>query len=605
MIGGRRALACALLASLAMSARADADGPASRRALLQAAGPAPASPETTWRDLEDVLVLGSSLSPELADGATLPDAHPEAVLEQVGALSCGTALTRAAERAISRAPADRRAAIALLLSPPRLSTDLTYAVPGEPLVIRWDANASSRHALLGRDTDGDRIPDPVSAIADESRDLLRRIGDMAGWDRRPAAGPIEIRLAATPFAEGATFASALGTVVVISRDARGPERLSALAHQLAHAVVRESGAELPPSFDEALATWLGEEAFMDQIEVRLDPARLLPPRHVSRSLLSPGIGAAQGDASFLRFVSDSAGLPASWLADVLAIVPRHAEEARRAGRLGPAEIPQAAVAEALDEVLAHHGSSLAEAVSAHQAWMLEQDMLLRGASVSVDQELDRLPEDLSVRPDDLPPFGQLRFGVQPPPSGGLVLGFDPAEPLRAMAVVSFADGTLRRFPLGEGAPVTLPAASVQRVVVLVQSPSIPRAWSRWPVAAQASDADAARLTAAENPAWPFALESIAAEVQPGQVTLSWDTSSEEDLTGWIVERAVRPAGPWFPLSDAPLPAQAWPDAAASYSFVDTTPRASQRYCYRVRALTGSGLSETTSPTSIRTLPRAR
>lgn len=580
---------------------AEGGAPDSRRALLQAAGPAPASPDTTWDALENVLLLGPDLQGGIVDGATLPDARPEIVLERVGALSCGTPLMRAAERALPRAASDRQAGLRLLASPPRLAAELAHAVSGEPLVIRWDASAASRHALLGRDSDGDRIPDAVQATAEEARSLLERIGDLLGAPRDPAA-PIEIRLAATPFAEGATLAGAgAGTIIVLPRDLRGPERLAALSHQLAHALLSQY-PDVPESLEEAIATWLGETAFAEAAGLRVPAADLLPQRHAARSLLSPGIGAARDDAGFLRFATDVLGLSSTWIGDALGALPRHAEDARRAGRLAAPEIPLAAAAEALDESLQARGLTLSEAVAEHQAWSLEQELLRRDASPSVDRELDVLPETVRLTAADVPAFGQLRFGVQVPENGGLAFEMDSAEPLRAQLVASLADGSVRRFPL-DGSPLTLPASALRRAVVLVQSPSIPRRWSRWAV--PSFEPDESRLAVAANPAWPFSLASIEAEPQPGQVTLSWETSSEEEIQGWIVERALRPAGPWIPLSDAPLPAQSWPDAAASYSFVDATPRPSQRYHYRVRALTAVGIGELSPATSVRSLPKAR
>ena len=51
------------------------------------------------------------------------------------------------------------------------------------------------------------------------------------------------------------------------------------------------------------------------------------------------------------------------------------------------------------------------------------------------------------------------------------------------------------------------------------------------------------VSAASDPTYPFVITAIGGESAPGQVTLSWDTSSEQDMLGWWVERAVRPAGP--------------------------------------------------------------
>lgn len=591
----RHLAAWAMLVACPLTAQAQSDAPDSLRALLSAAGPAPASADTTWSDLEELLVRGPRLDASLADGETVPDARPEVVLDQVGAMSCGTPLMRAAERALLRTQGERLSQVSLLLTPPRFAVDSSSAVPGEPLVMRWDASAGSRHGVSRRDADGDRMPDAVQGAMDDARAALRSIVDVVGSDRMPAL--IEVRLAATPFAEGAALASS----IVVPRQLRGPERFQAIAHQLAHVLVRQAAPDAPASFEEAVATWLGETALARATGASLPAHELLPARHPARTLLSPGIGGARSDAAFLRYVAEVTGLPAGWMADVLAALPRHAEDARRSGR-SPADASASAVAESLDEVLSHHGLSLAEAVLGAQAWSLEQDLRRLDRRVSVDAELDRLPEETSFSSGDFPPFSQRRFGVALPQGGGVRLAFEPGSALSGAAVALFDDGAVRRFPLqGARDAVTLPASALRRLVVLVSSPEIPRAWSRWPVAGPDDDA---RLTAGADASWPFVLSQISAEPAPGQVTLSWDTSSEQDVVGWTVERALRLAGPWSPVTSAPFPASSW-GAEASYAFVDATARPSLRYHYRVRALLRSGLSEASPSTSLRTLPPAR
>ncbi len=600
------ALAPRLALGLALSlglcpglALADANAPESRRVLLDAAGPAPASPSTTWRDLEEFLARGPEVGAGLAGGTTLPDADAEAVLDRIGALSCGTALVRAAERALPRAEGTRATGIARLLAPPAYAAEGSVA-GDETITVRYDTSVASRHAVSRRDLDGDRVPDLAQAAALESREIADRLATLLGVT--PGALRLDIDFAASPYAEGAALPGA-PPVIVLPRDLRGAEATAALAHQIAHAMTRDLAPDLPASFEEAVATWLGETVLAEREGLRLLPAQLLPARHPARSLFSPGIGEARGDAAFLRFTTDVLALPHAWVGDAIADLPRRLDEARRSPRIAPADAPLAALAEALDGVLSRHGLTLAEAVAEYQSWSLEQDLLRRGLSTSVDVELDMLPEEVRIDPGDIPAFGQRRFGVQLPPGGGVELAFESAEPLTSSAIVLMADGTVRRIPLSGSRGITLPASALRRVIVLVQSPTIPRGLNRWQVPGM--PATPGRLVVRENLAWPFVLTALSAEPAPGQVTLSWETASEEDMTGWIVERALRPSGPWLVLSAAPLPAQSFADAAASYAFVDATPRPSLRYHYRVRALTRGGLADLTPTTSLRTLPAPR
>src|SRR6185369_1715836 len=103
----------------------------------------------------------------------------------------------------------------------------------------------------------------------------------------------------------------------------------------------------------------------------------------------------------------------------------------------------------------------------------------------------------------------------------LKIAFDGCEGLRAQALVLMSDGTVQRFPLEGG--LALPAASLRRVVVLVQAPEIPRRWNPWSAAAAVTED--ARLRVLEDPSYPLVLSGLSAESWPGQVTISWDTSS--------------------------------------------------------------------------------
>src|SRR6185503_3982627 len=140
-----------------------------------------------------------------------------------------------------------------------------------------------------------------------------------------------------------------------------------------------------------------------------------------------------------------------------------AETLRASARVAAEDVPQAAVAATLDEVLERHGWSLADAVAEAQAWSLEQDLLRRGPMVTIDEELDRLPADLALGASAFPPFSQQRLGIPVPSLGGLKISFDGCEGLRALVIVLLSDGTVQRFPLDGGrSMLALPAASLRR-----------------------------------------------------------------------------------------------------------------------------------------------
>src|SRR5207244_2435473 len=107
---------------------------------------------------------------------------------------------------------------------------------GEPFTIHYDVSTSSRHGISARDADHDSMPDVVGGLADDLRTSSRRIGEALGWSHRGA--PIDVVLGQTPFAEGAatSFPRAL---IVVPTTLRGPARLEAVAHQVAHLALSE------------------------------------------------------------------------------------------------------------------------------------------------------------------------------------------------------------------------------------------------------------------------------------------------------------------------------------------------------------------------------
>lgn len=88
----------------------------------------------------------------------------------------------------------------------------------------------------------------------------------------------------------------------------------------------------------------------------------------------------------------------------------------------------------------------------------------------------------------------------------------------------------------------------------------------------------------------FALSSVSAVLVGARtVELRWDTTREQGLFGWFVERAPDPGGPWSRVGIAPLPAMGLDRTGSGYRSVDAGPGVGPGTYYRVVALTRDGL----------------
>jgi hypothetical protein len=88
----------------------------------------------------------------------------------------------------------------------------------------------------------------------------------------------------------------------------------------------------------------------------------------------------------------------------------------------------------------------------------------------------------------------------------------------------------------------------------------------------------------------FALSSLSAVlVGTRTVELRWNTTREQGLFGWFVERARDPRGPWSRVGIAPLPSMGLDRAGSGYRAVDQGPAVGAGSFYRIVALTRDGL----------------
>ncbi|NJN65081.1 MAG: hypothetical protein HC882_09535, partial [Acidobacteria bacterium] len=90
---------------------------------------------------------------------------------------------------------------------------------------------------------------------------------------------------------------------------------------------------------------------------------------------------------------------------------------------------------------------------------------------------------------------------------------------------------------------------------------------------------------------PFGLASFGGRAAGGDmVEISWETSWERDIFGWVIERAVEADGPWEFVEPIPAPALGIETRGGRYTIVDhTATAATGPLHYRLVALTRAGL----------------
>ena len=71
--------------------------------------------------------------------------------------------------------------------------------------------------------------------------------------------------------------------------------------------------------------------------------------------------------------------------------------------------------------------------------------------------------------------------------------------------------------------------------------------------------------------------------------LQWESSWEEGLFGWIVERSKGADGPWETLSEIPLPSLGSERGGSAYTLYDPHPAADAPLRYRLVGVTRDGL----------------
>lgn len=606
-----RLLPAAALLLLALPAQAQSPHRGDWRSVV---APAPPAWEPTVEDLERLLADESArlVTREADDGRTLPEADPSPLLERLGSEApCGTLVVRVAERLLERAELDdaRRDELLGLLEPPSFAARRETSLSG--LRLGWDTSRTSRHALSRRDADGDGEPDLAEAAAADLRHALERLSDRLAWSGPSASRPLAVDLASSAWREGRLAGRAGERRVLLPASLGGEDRLRAAAHQLAHVALAELAPGAPAGWEEAAATFLAEQVVARATGRELSAADFPAAagrddgrRHPRRALSSPGLADCRSDAAFLAHLDARSALPEDWLAELWSELAGRLDREAGRGELTPSTA-EALALESLDAVLGRAGTDLASEVSSYLGAALE-DELLGDPGVSVDARLSSWPAVAEHRGAELPPFGQLRFAVPAPESGGLRIDFESDGRAEAEVFALLAGGELRRLPLGGSSwgdrMLRLPGGRLIAAVVLVSAPLLPADLEPWRGESALPAPGDFRLAVDADAAYPFVLEQLTAEARVDQVRIDWTTSTEEDLVAWHLERARRLSGPWRRVTGVPVPPSSQPGTEWSYTLVDAGVSPGTRYHYRVVGLTTSGLAERTGSVSVLTLP---
>ncbi len=105
------------------------------------------------------------------------------------------------------------------------------------------------------------------------------------------------------------------------------------------------------------------------------------------------------------------------------------------------------------------------------------------------------------------------------------------------------------------------------------------------------------FTASHDPSYPFALQFFKAAEEQGNIALSWETGSEENLYGWNIYRSTEPEQSFSRINTIIIPALGDSSNEIIYTFIDNSAHPSVRYYYYIEGITMEGLPSRSSISS--------
>ncbi len=477
-----------------------------------------------------------------------------------------------------------REALRQLSQRPAINRDGARATRNGRYTIHFDLDDPG---FVSADRDSNGVPDRVDQVEATLEQAEAILVEKLGWPA-PASGVGRYDIYLVDLGESrdgftisdrdiaSTPQDDASSHLVLDAGLEGEALASAVAHQVAHAVLLGLSTKAPLWWTEATASWMEMQVTGNPAPQRAPMAHRL--EHLDVSLATDSLLLAAGNSLWASFLADrredrGEGIRQIWTELSL----------RSSEPLLPL----------MDEVLRRGGQgSLVESYGDFTRWSLftgsrdDGDHFLLGALYPAVEPVAHaaFPAE-SAGMESLEPLGAsiVRFPGDGS-RGGLRIRLDAElpSPLEVDLIVEpFGAARPHRVELSFDArghaEAGIPWQDVKEAVMIVRHAALEGAPVRF------------RYSAQIDPLYPFDLASFSALPSPGGITLQWATSRETDVLGWNVYRATQPGGPFVRLNEMPLPSGADTLEETDYLYQDSSIQPRHRYFYRVEAITVLGL----------------
>ena len=513
-----------------------------------------------------VVPQSSRMLLDLPDGTLPADCLTPFVFDMARALRAGG----------GAAPAP---AVPFLAAPPPLSEASVWTTPEGRVTVHYTTQRASADAVPTADLDRDGLSDAVEIAGQSAAEVLRTAEERGWLVPFTPSNRLDVYLANLAGATRGYYipaGAAKGFAVVDSRLFADPSLLSAVsAHQAAHAILSGYDLAEPLWWHEGTASFL-EVLALGSVARHADA--------MERFLSAPEKGLLPDDPDrgswgllWASFLSESLGS-----ADVVRQI--WDEEALIEGNN---------FLEVTERVLSRRGGSLAGAFAEFTRWNLFTGLrddrqhysfggLLADPHAGTVNSL--FPAGATAT---TAPLGWTVIRLEPDGAGGgLRVGFEGDETGAWEVDLLLASRrgvtSYRRVSLpvdGSGrASLGVPWGDAAEALLIIRNlrtsgPASSFTWSARPA-----------------PSYPYELGSLSADAEAGQVSINWETESEENLAAWDVYRNEGRGG-FTRITETSIPAVGGADGIVGYQFVDTVVRPGAVYQYYVVGLTTDGLAQ--------------
>jgi hypothetical protein len=481
--------------------------------------------------------------------------------------------------------------VAPLYARPALPHEMLFTTTDGIFTIHYTLDRTNGDGVLATDRDESGIPDYIDQVASSLSLSRRKIVGRFGYRDIAGDSPIDVYLTNLGGRVDGYFVRAPGgqaASLVIDSRLLGNDALlrAAVAHQYAHAVLDAYDPGAPLWWAEASASWIeGQvvgsyahytEAIQTALDASLGGLALDDARVLQGRLLWPAyLAGAHGQTGIVRQIWETLDLTGDG-SDLW---------------------------QATDQVLRMSGTSLEEAFSDYSLWLLlsgnrSDDRHFPFADrldgVSYSAELDSYP---ASEVQSLPPVAPLgaafvRF-LADDDDGGLRLVFDGDQPgqFQVQLLLTPREGSslvraiVTLDASGHGT-IGIPWATYSEAVLVAGN--VARTGTSAPYS----------FSARRDPTFPFTVSSFMVQPDHGDVRVSWESSAENGLFGWIVYRTEHNGGAPRRVNDLLVPAIGDGDGPVSYQYLDEGVSTGRTYYYRLVGVTHDGLTKEVPETRV-------